>query len=72
MRGFGSKSSASFCYPFPRDPVLLAAPPERAPPEVDDVVTERVQCATIRRHRMVVRSSRVTTCLSHCPCSGIG
>ena len=44
MRGFGSQSSASLRHPLPRDPILLAATLERAPPEVGDVVPERGQC----------------------------
>src|SRR4029077_10609360 len=41
-------------YPFPRDAISLAAPPEHAKPEMGDVVMEPCKCATIRRHRMVV------------------
>src|SRR6476620_3996856 len=41
-------------YPFPRDAISMAAPPEHAKPEMGDVVMEPCKCATIRRHRMVV------------------
>ena len=37
MRGFGSQSSASCVIRSQVDPILLAAPPQRAPPEVGDV-----------------------------------
>ena len=30
-------------HPFPRDPILLAATPQRAPPEVRDVVPEYIE-----------------------------
>src|SRR5262249_15355162 len=41
-------------YPFPRDAIPLAAPPEHAKPEMGDVVMEPCKCATIRRHGMIV------------------
>src|SRR6516225_1861626 len=41
-------------HPCPRHPVLLATTPQRAPPEVDDVVPEHMQGTAIGRHCMVV------------------
>lgn len=37
----------------PRQAISLAATPERAPPQIGDVVAERRQRAPIRRHRVV-------------------
>lgn len=31
-------------HPCPREPILLATPPQRAPPEVGDMVPEHIQC----------------------------
>ena len=39
--------------PRPPGSIVLAAPPQRASPEGDDVKVERDQCATIGRHRVV-------------------
>src|SRR5437870_12578933 len=33
-----------FRHPSPRDPILVAATPQRAPPDVGDMVPEHVQC----------------------------
>src|SRR6266542_6252617 len=41
-------------HPRPCDPILLAAPPQRTPPEVDDMVPEHGQCPGIGRHCVVV------------------
>ena len=41
-------------HPVPRHPILLAAPPQRAPPEVGDMVPEHMQCMGIGRHCMIV------------------
>src|SRR5215831_3251495 len=41
-------------HPFPRDPILLAATPQRAPPEVGDMVPENVECTAIGRRCEVV------------------
>ena len=54
MIGFGSQSFASLRHPCPRDPILLAATPQRAPPEVGDMVPEHVQCLSVGRHGVVV------------------
>ena len=42
------------CHPCPGDPILVAATPQRAPPEVSDMVPEHVPCARIGRHCVVV------------------
>ena len=39
--------------PLPGHAVLLTAAPQRPPPEVDDLVTERTQCPRVRGHRVV-------------------
>ena len=39
--------------PIPGHPILLAASPERPPPQVGDVVTERRRCPRIRRHGVI-------------------
>src|SRR6516165_10695349 len=41
-------------HPFPRGAILLAATPQRAPPEVGDVVPKDVQGTTVGRHCVVV------------------
>src|SRR6185503_21204483 len=41
-------------HPCPRDPVLLAATSQRAPPEVGDVMPERDQCTGIGWHGVIV------------------
>src|SRR5580693_8308213 len=41
-------------HPCPRAPVLLATTPQRAPPEVGDMVPERGQCLSVGRHGVVV------------------
>src|SRR5262249_2872693 len=41
-------------HPCPRKPSLLAATPQRAPPEVSDMVSEDVQCPGVGRHGVVV------------------
>src|SRR5208282_3334644 len=44
--------------PVPCRRVLLTAPPERAPPEVDNMVAKCGQRALVRRHGMVVEPTR--------------
>ena len=51
--GFREQVVRQLRYPFPSDPIPLASPPERASPEVDDAVTERVECTGVRRHCVV-------------------
>ena len=43
---------------FPRHAISLAAPPERASPEIGDVRVERAQCSTICWHGMVHEEAR--------------
>src|ERR1700682_4119137 len=50
--GFWEKVVGQLANPSPRHAILLAAPPKHTPPQVDDVVAERPQCATVGRHRM--------------------
>lgn len=38
---------------LPRHTALLAPPPQRATPEVDDVMSERTECPQVRWHRVV-------------------
>src|SRR4051812_43112841 len=49
----GEPVSGHLHYPRPRRGVLLAATPQRAPPQVSDVVAERPQASAVRRHAMV-------------------
>jgi len=51
--GFGEKVVDQLRDPFPRGVVLLTALPERASPQVRDVVAERAKCATVGRHRVI-------------------
>ena len=55
--------------PRPRQPVLLAASPERAHPGVFDVVKEGVECRHVSRHGMV-REVPLTTCATTAPARG--
>src|SRR5436305_10124217 len=41
-------------HPFPRHPILLAATPQRAPPEVGHMMPEHIQCLTVGRHCVIV------------------
>src|SRR5262249_61986663 len=40
-------------HPYPRDAILVAATPQRAPPEVDDMVPEHGQCMGVGRHGVI-------------------
>src|SRR5262244_3736970 len=40
-------------HPYPRDAILVAATPQRAPPEVDDMVLEHGQCTGVGRHCVI-------------------
>src|SRR5947209_4447585 len=51
---FRKPDGSQLCHPCPRQPILLAATPQRASPEVGDMVPERVQCTRIGRHGMIV------------------
>src|ERR1700745_4063945 len=41
-------------YPCPRHTILLTATPQRAPPEIGDVMPEHLECPTIGGHCVVV------------------
>src|SRR5262249_41738144 len=41
-------------HPLPREPILLTPPPQRASPQVGDVMAEHDQCPGIGMHGMVV------------------
>src|ERR1700747_3746541 len=41
-------------HPCPRDPSLLAATSQRAPPGISDVMPEHLQCTTVGRHCVVI------------------
>src|SRR6266567_227863 len=41
-------------HPFPRHPILLAATPQRAPPEVGHMMPEHIQCLTVGRHCVII------------------
>src|SRR5262245_53746507 len=40
-------------HPYPRDAILVAATPQRALPEVDDMVPEHGQCTGVGRHCVI-------------------
>src|SRR6516225_3835089 len=40
-------------HPYPRDAILVAATPQRAPPEVDDMVPEHGQCTGVGWHCVI-------------------
>ena len=50
--------SSEFRHPLPRQCILLATPPKRAPPEIGDVEPECPECPGIRGHRVVGEVSR--------------
>jgi hypothetical protein len=41
-------------HPFPRHPILLAATPQRASPEVGHMMPEHIQCPTVGRHCVII------------------
>src|ERR1700747_2732828 len=47
--GFREPGVGELRHPCPRDPILLTATPQRAPPKVDNVVPEHVKCTTVGR-----------------------
>src|SRR3954452_5185418 len=51
---FGEPVVGDLGDPLPRRAVLLAASPQRASPEVDDVVVERLQGTAVGRHGLLV------------------
>src|SRR3954470_21554963 len=50
---FREKGDCHLCHPRPRRAVLLASPPQRASPEIGDMVAKRSQATPIGRHRVV-------------------
>src|SRR6516225_30375 len=51
---FREKVVRQLRHPCPRDPILLAASPQRAPPEVSHMMPEHAECTRIGRHRVIV------------------
>src|SRR6516225_7924791 len=51
---FREKVVRQLRHPCPRDPILLAAPPQRAPPEDSHMMPEHGKCARIGRHCVIV------------------
>jgi hypothetical protein len=51
---FGQPGIHELRDPGPRHSILLAATPQRAPPEVGDIMPEYIQRATVGRHCMIV------------------
>src|SRR5436309_6352198 len=51
---FREPSIRQLCHSFPGGAILLAATPQRAPPEVADMVPKDVQGTTVGRHCVVV------------------
>jgi hypothetical protein len=51
--GLRKKVVGQLFGPAPGHLIPLAPSPERAPPEIGDTVTKRMQCTTIGRHCMV-------------------
>src|SRR6266478_2301294 len=51
---FGEPVVGQLSDPLPCHPVLLAAPPKRPPPEIDDMIPEGPECRTVGRHRVVL------------------
>src|SRR5262249_1309169 len=51
---FREKVFRQLRHPCPRDPILLTASPQRAPPEVSHMLPEHAECTRIGRHRVIV------------------
>jgi len=49
----GKPAVGQFRHPIPREAVLLAAPPKRSTPEVDQVMPKRCERPTIRGNRII-------------------
>jgi hypothetical protein len=54
---FGEPIIGQLLNPGPREAILLAASPERPPPETRDVGPEGRECAKVRRHCVVVEEA---------------
>jgi hypothetical protein len=55
--GLGNKIVCKLFDPVPGDPILLAASLQRSPPQVGDVVPERLECPTVCRDRMIFKEA---------------
>jgi hypothetical protein len=55
--GLGNKVIGQLFDQIPRDPSLLAAPLERAPPKVGDTVPEPDECSTVCRHCVIFKEA---------------
>src|ERR1700691_1371302 len=60
--GFGEPLVLKFRHLRPYRAVFLTATPERAPPDVEDIVPERCDGPIVRRHRMVVEEAPDARC----------
>ena len=49
----GEPGIGQLCHPRPCEPVFLAAPPQRAPPQVGHMVAEGHEGTAVRWHRMI-------------------
>src|SRR4029078_13735578 len=49
----GEPGIGQLCHPRPGEPVFLAAPPQRAPPQVGHMVAEGHEGAAVRWHRVI-------------------
>ena len=54
---FGKPLVGQLRHPFPDRAIFLAAPPERAPPEIDDVVAEGRDDPIVGRDSVVVEEA---------------
>jgi hypothetical protein len=59
MKDVGSRQPgrSELRHTFPREAGLLTAPRERAPPQIRDVMMERLECPEIRGHSAYFRPS---------------
>jgi hypothetical protein len=51
---FREKVVRQLRHPCPRDPILLASTPKRAPPEASHMMPEHGKCTRIGRHCVIV------------------
>src|SRR4051794_33545362 len=59
---FREPSVRQLRHPCPGHPILLAATPQRAPPEVGDMMTEHDKCTSVCRHCVVVEVAADDPC----------
>jgi hypothetical protein len=55
--GFWEPIIGQLLNPCPRETILLAASPERPPPEARDVGTKGRECAKVGRHRVIIEEA---------------